>query len=281
MTPIEIKLEGGSSVAVIFIENVMTAVLSGVRKKMKEEVDELVPENFHFLSGWGPPIGRLQETKMALTEALHEGNILMLRETSSSQNPKRKVTGVEKAERDVDFDIPVPPRKVGKASEDPATSVLSESKQVLPSTFTEGKKPQAKQLVQQILMFGAKSSQKCTRYAAASVRKGVYIYSEQDILRSSGTERERREWWNEKGKELCEDLQHDMLQGEAIDQKLHEEWRIHRAGKILEKERETRQATEELLQENPDLKTVLESKRKMKQETLTRNITRLDLALKQ
>lgn len=223
MTPIEIKLEGGSSVAVIFIENVMTAVLSGVRKKMKEEVDELVPENFHFLSGWGPPIGRLQETKMALTEALHEGNILMLRETSSSQNPKRKVTGVEKAERDVDFDIPVPPRKVGKASEDPATSVLSESKQVLPSTFTEGKKPQAKQLVQQILMFGAKSSQKGTRYAAASVRKGVYIYSEQDILRSSGTERERREWWNEKGKELCEDLQHDMLQGEAIDQKLHEE----------------------------------------------------------
>ena len=56
MTPIEIKVEGRLSVAVIFIENVITAMLSGVRKKIKEEVDELVPENFHFLSSWGPPI---------------------------------------------------------------------------------------------------------------------------------------------------------------------------------------------------------------------------------
>lgn len=164
MTPIQIKLEGGWSVAVIFTENVMATMLSGVRKKMKEEVDELVPENFHFLSSWGPPIGRLQEAKMALTEALHEGNILMLRETSSSQNPKRNVTGVEEAERDVDVDIPVPLRKVRKASEGPATSVLSESKKVLPSTSTEGKQPQAKRPVQQTLscMFGAKSSQKAT-----------------------------------------------------------------------------------------------------------------------
>ena len=49
---------------------------------------------------------------------------------------------------------------------------------------------------------------------------------------------------------------------------------------MLEKERETRQATEELLQEYPDLKAFLESKKKMKPETLTRNVTRLDLALK-
>ena len=60
MTPIEIKVEGGLSVAVIFIENIMTAVLSGVRKKIKEKVDELVPEDFHFLSSWGPPIGLLK-----------------------------------------------------------------------------------------------------------------------------------------------------------------------------------------------------------------------------
>lgn len=84
MTPIEIKFKDGSSVAVIFIKNVMTARLSGVQKKMKEEVDELVPENFHFLSSWGPPIGRL--------------HILMLRETSRSQIPKRKITVVEEAE---------------------------------------------------------------------------------------------------------------------------------------------------------------------------------------
>lgn len=49
-------------------------------------------------------------------------------------------------------------------------------------------------------MFGAKASPKAARYAAASVRKGIHLYSEEDILRSSGTERERRKWWNEKSK---------------------------------------------------------------------------------
>ena len=71
-----------------------------------------------------------------------------------------------------------------------------------------------------------------------------------------------------------------MLRGEAIDQKLHEEWRIHKAAKMLEEERETRKATEAFLQEHPDLKAFLESKNKMKQETLTRNVTRFDLVLK-
>ena len=45
--PIEIR-EGWSSVAIIFIESIMTAMLSGVEKKIKKEVDELVPENFLF-----------------------------------------------------------------------------------------------------------------------------------------------------------------------------------------------------------------------------------------
>ena len=50
---------------------------------------------FSFFSSRGPPIGRMHESKMALREALHEGNILMLRETSSSQNLKKKVTEIE------------------------------------------------------------------------------------------------------------------------------------------------------------------------------------------
>lgn len=52
MTPIEIKVESGLSVAVIFIENIMTAMLTDVRKKIREEVEELVPEEFHFLLNW-------------------------------------------------------------------------------------------------------------------------------------------------------------------------------------------------------------------------------------
>ena len=83
----------------------MTAMLMDVRKKIREEVDKLVPEELHFLSNWGLPIGCLQETKLALTEALHKGNILMLRENFSLQNPKRKATEVEKAKSYVDVDI--------------------------------------------------------------------------------------------------------------------------------------------------------------------------------
>ena len=114
-------------------------MLTDVRKKIREEVEERVPEEIHFLSNWGPPIGLLQETKMALTEALHKGNILMLRETSSLQNPKRKATEVEEAKSSVDVNIPEPQagKAGGKAPECSATSVPSETKHVFPSTSTE------------------------------------------------------------------------------------------------------------------------------------------------
>lgn len=66
-------------------------------------------------------------------------------------------------------------------------------------------------------MFGVKVFLKVVRYVVVLVRKGVYLYYEEDIFRVFGIERERRKWWNEKVKQLCEDLQYDMLRGEAID----------------------------------------------------------------
>lgn len=66
-------------------------------------------------------------------------------------------------------------------------------------------------------MFGVKVFLKVVRYVVVLVRKGVYLYFEEDIFRVFGIERERRKWWNEKVKQLCEDLQYDMLRGEAID----------------------------------------------------------------
>ncbi|PFX25175.1 hypothetical protein AWC38_SpisGene10211 [Stylophora pistillata] len=68
--------------------------------------------------------------------------------------------------------------------------------------------------------FGAKSSPS-TRYASAAVRKGVRLYSLMDIEGSTGSEKDRRKWWNEKAKELCENSPYDSLRGEAIDQKFH------------------------------------------------------------
>lgn len=66
-------------------------------------------------------------------------------------------------------------------------------------------------------MFGVKVFLKVVRYVVVLVRKGVYLYYEEDIFRVFGIERERRKWWNEKVKQLCKDLQYDMLRGEAID----------------------------------------------------------------
>ena len=126
--------------------------------------------------------------------------------------------------------------------------------------------------------FGAKSSP-TARYATAAVRKGVHIYSEQDILRSSGAEKERRTWWNEKVQEICEDPKHAMLRGEAIDQKLHEEWRLHKAAKMLQEETDTRNAIEDIIEKYPNMEAFLASINKLKQETLIRNVTRLEMAM--
>ena len=307
MTPVEIKLEHGLSVAVIFIED-MAVMLTDVRNKIREEVDELVPENFHFILNWGPPISRFQETKTTLKEALHEGNVLVLRKAHSSQNPPKRMVREIETSNDVDVvdqTPPAPAPKVGKVADGlatpettststpstpststplPSTSTPSTSTP-LPSTSTsstptEGKRPPAKRPVQRTLtgLFGAKLSP-TARFATAAVRKGVHIYSEQEIQKSSGAEKERRKWWNEKAKQLCEDPQLIMLRGEAIDQKLHEEWRIHKGTKLLEEEIETRQAINAFIEKYHDLEEFLESKNRCKQETLTCNVTRLKLAV--
>ena len=112
------------------------------------------------------------------------------------------------------------------------------------------------------------------------MRKGVHIYTEQEIEQASGTEKERRQWWNEKAKEMCENPQCDMLRGEAINQRLHKEWKIHKAEKMAEEEMQTREATEAILEECPNLQGLVDRKSKSKQrKTRTRNLKRLELAV--
>lgn len=91
MTPVQIQLESGLSIVVIFVDD-LTVMLSAIRSQIFEEIEELVPKDLHFLSTWEPPISRAQETKMALTEVLHKGNILMLREMSVQCPAKREAT---------------------------------------------------------------------------------------------------------------------------------------------------------------------------------------------
>ena len=105
-------------------------------------------------------------------------------------------------------------------------------------------------------------------YASAAVRKGVHIFSEQDIARSSDNEKERKTWWNEKAKQLCEDPEYDMLKGEELDQALHEQWRLYKAAKMLEEEKETKEAIEDFLKKYPDMGEHMASKSKAKQATI-------------
>lgn len=137
---IEIKVKSGLSVAVIFIENIMIVMLTDVRKKIREEVEELVLEEFYFLLNWGLSIGCLQEIKMVLIEVFYEGNILMLYEIFRLQNFKRKVIEDEEVKSCVDVDIlGLLVGKVGKVFECLVVFVLLDIKYVLLSIFIEGK----------------------------------------------------------------------------------------------------------------------------------------------
>lgn len=78
MPLIHITLESGVSLAFIMLEK-LDCLLKDVRKQMREEVDDLVPQEFNFISIWGPPLSKVQEAKMSIKDALHDGNKLVIR----------------------------------------------------------------------------------------------------------------------------------------------------------------------------------------------------------
>lgn len=84
----------------------------------------------------------------------------------------------------------------------------------------------------------------------------------------SDNEKERKTWWNEKAKELCEDPTYDTLKGEELDQTLHEQWRLYRVAKMLEEQNETKEATQDFLNKYPDMEEHMASKSKAKQATI-------------
>ena len=78
MPLIHITLESGVSLAFITLEK-SDCLLKDVRKQIREEVDDLVPQEFNFISIWGPPLSKVQEAKMSIKDALHDGNKLVIR----------------------------------------------------------------------------------------------------------------------------------------------------------------------------------------------------------
>ena len=94
MPSINIALESRVSLAFIVLEHI-DYVLIDIRKKIREEVDELVPKEFRFISIWGPPISEVQEAKMSVGDALHEGKTLVIRSYDEKLNEKRKAGEIE------------------------------------------------------------------------------------------------------------------------------------------------------------------------------------------
>ena len=91
------KLESGDSLVLILVLD-MDATLNEIIKQIQEEVSELVPEVFHFISSWGPSISRVQEAKITLNEALQDKKLLIRESVDEMSNLKRNAADIDKSE---------------------------------------------------------------------------------------------------------------------------------------------------------------------------------------
>ena len=91
MLSIYIKLESRVSLAFIVLEHI-DSMLIDVHKKIREEVNELFPQEFRYISIWGPPISKVQEANMNVRDALHDGKTLVICSYDGKQNLKRKAS---------------------------------------------------------------------------------------------------------------------------------------------------------------------------------------------
>jgi len=53
-----------------------------------------VPEDFHFISPWVPPVSRGQEAKMTLNEALQDKKLVLRENVDEMRSVKRKATDI-------------------------------------------------------------------------------------------------------------------------------------------------------------------------------------------
>ena len=97
MKPIKVELESGAILAVILVLD-MDATLDGIRKQIQEEVSELVPEDFHFISSWGSPISRVQECKITLNEAPQDEKLVIWENVDERSSLKRKAADIDESE---------------------------------------------------------------------------------------------------------------------------------------------------------------------------------------
>lgn len=92
--------------------------------------------------------------------------------------------------------------------------------------------------------------------------RGIKIYSEDEIVRSNGFEKKRREFWNNMAKTLCKETQKSRA---VIAKEINEAWRDYKTSLLL--------AEEKILSETDTLGT--STKETMKPGTLVKNADRI------
>jgi hypothetical protein len=258
MEAIIVRAINGDKIGALFVEN-QEIYLADIRRQMVEEIDEFLPEKFHFMSVWEVPISSVQEKKITLKHALHPDGCLIIKPDQVEETGKRTLNEDE--------------------GESATTSLgLCESNSVHTSHTTPAKK---KAKVQSTLTsyFGA-SSKPEIRHPTALVRQGVYIYKECEIEEVTGNEKKRRIFWNEKSDEICRNEKYNSLKADEIDQLLHEKWRLHKASLLEEENQVVTSEIEKLLLDNPEIVSKLPSSRAVKSHTIIKNFERLDSAKK-
>jgi hypothetical protein len=253
MEAIMVKLASGEAIGVVFLED-LEVTLSKVRRQMEEEIEELLPKEYKFVSVLGFPVSRVQEERLLLRDALEDGFIAVK---------------------------PFAPICEGKSMEEGHKESPESTEESTVDPAVQGKKATKKTVKRQSTVtgyFGASSAPKKI-YATAASRKGVYVFTELQINEAVSVEKDRRRFWNQTADQICREEKYNRCKADEIDKLLHEKWRLHKASIMKQEVIETKGKIEEILRSHPGLDSIV-VKRKVREETVARNLNRMENAKK-
>ena len=269
-------------VAVVFVDD-LDIDLNRLRQQMDEEVEELLPRSYKFVSKWGAPVSNVQERKLSVVHLLDNDRILTIKGISGSSYASVNVLCPDNNDSTDCENVSSP--KLDQIEVSASQEQMPQSCSVKlenEDTYTPMKKRRVQTVQIQTTLtgyFGASSVPSGDRFANAATRKGVHIYSEKEIASSIGYEKERRLFWNHKAEELCRESKYKSCSPNEIDKLLHECWRIQKADLLKREHDETCEKLEHILTKYPKLVDLTGSKgRKVKSETLEKNLIRVEQA---
>ena len=276
-------------VGVIFVNDV-EKYLTEVRSQMITEVEELIPKSFKFVSKWGAPVSSYQEAKLSLNDVLDNGFLAIQAVpqgldseleshlfTSRSRSPSPSASQSLLEDKYESSSLINTASTLTSQDQTPNTEI---GNQDLVNKCSAPKKIRKSMSLTQTTLtgyFGASTAPE-RKYTTAATRKGVHVYTEREINDSMGYEKERRKFWNTKAEEVCRLQCYNRCSADQIDKLLHEQWKIHKAYLLKQEDLDTTKKIQAIYEKYPNLESVVTSARKMKKDTVDRNLIRVDNA---